>query len=285
MKLGCFFFFKLIFLIFCFINVSYAKSEPLDEKITCLKAVQRLDYDIAIQQCEYEMEKGDMYAAEILGIVYLTGRSGVRDWDLARRSFEQAIEMGNIHANGFLGEIYWHGWGVRKNRQKAEEFFAKCLLEVESDIYDVDISCRAIYAQTLGNYKNKRSDKEKALEEYTKLMLNSEFIYAYDFAKISYSLGKYEDAYAYAEFFMLWAKRYGVIWNLQSKYKSAEEISAKAVNHLSQSKVDIISLDVKHSLYALNKKNNYQTNEITEDLDESNLDVEILERKFIKQYR
>ena len=96
-------------------------------KATCLDLVSHYSFELALQQCENELERGSLVANEILGYIYLKGKSGYRDVDLERRYFEQARKEGIKHASGFLGMIYWQGLGVEVNKDKARGYFMECL--------------------------------------------------------------------------------------------------------------------------------------------------------------
>lgn len=238
------------FLLFCGLLILgvNAVSAELAEKGTCLEYVRKYNYELALQQCEYEADKGSAVAAEILGFVYLKGKSGIRDWDLSRRYFEQARNLGLKHASGFLGMIYWHGLGVKPDERKARAYFNECAeLPPESG----HVTCTALYARTLGTDTNSKEVRAEAVVWYGKLVQSGEYVYLYNLAVAFRNLKKWRDAYVSAEFFKMWAKRYGKLWVLRKKYQVAEEISANALSELSPNEIEELYYEVRHKINSL----------------------------------
>lgn len=220
-------------------------------KATCLDLVSSYSFELALQQCENELERGSLVANEILGYIYLKGKSGYRDVDLARRYFEQARKEGIKHASGFLGMIYWQGLGVEVNKEKARGYFMECLdLSQENKAQN----CAVLYAKTLSAEGNPPQIKAEGILWYGKLIEAGEYVYLYNFAEQAAQLGRWADAYASAEFFKMWAKRYGELWLLRLKYQQAEKISAQALGKLKPRQVEALSLDIKKRLNVLREQ-------------------------------
>lgn len=237
-----------VFLLLLLSNITTASTEFTPNE-NCLETVQKQRFYIAMQQCEYEAEKGDAVAAELLGFMYLKGKGGPRDWNLARRYLEQSINFGNIKASRYLAVIYWNGLGVPKDEEKAKKLFNDCLTYEKN----ADNSCAVQYAKTLSYNTNSLDNREKALEIYQNLIDNEAYEYSYNLAKVALSLKKYNLAYRQSEFFLLWAKRYGNLPVLRTKFYEAEKVSTKASKKISPEELSLGSSWIKARIMDINR--------------------------------
>src|SRR5574343_247658 len=73
-----------VFLLLLLSNITTASTEFTPNE-NCLETVQKQRFDIAMQQCEYEAEKGDAVAAELLGFMYL------KDEEKAKKLFNDCL--------------------------------------------------------------------------------------------------------------------------------------------------------------------------------------------------
>ena len=152
---------KLALFLFSTVLLStYAYAANDNEVDECQSALSKENYDVAFQRCEYEAEKGDALAAEIMGFLYLKGLGTTRDWDLARKYLEQSIDAGNLNASRYLAILYWNGLGVEKSNEKAREYFKDCLVIAK----DKNIDCAVQYAKVLGYNSNPPAIKEEAID-------------------------------------------------------------------------------------------------------------------------
>lgn len=231
------------------ISTTAIASSDFKPDESCQDSVQKQHYDIALQQCEFESEKGDSLASEFLGFMYLKGKGGPRDWNLAKRFLEQSVDQGNVMANRYLAVMYWNGLGVPKDREKAKELFQKC---VNYD-KEKDIACTVQYAKTLSYNTNSIEDKRNALTLYQKLVDHEAYEYSYNYSKLALSLNKYNLAYRQSEFFLLWAQRYGNLAELRTKFRDAENISANAAKKISVEELSIGSSLIKAKIMDINR--------------------------------
>lgn len=215
-----------------FNNLSYAEESIETSK--CINAIKHEHYDIAFQQCEHEADNGDALAAEMLGYMYLKGKGTSRDWNTSRKFLEQSVDLGNNMAYRYLGIIYWNGLGVERNVEKARELFNECVT------YDVsqDISCTLQFAKVLSYNTNSTANKNEALDMYKKLFDNGYYEASVYYARVAHMLKKESEAYRYAEFFMLWVKRYGDLSLLRKNYLEAERIRDSASVNLSSNELN-----------------------------------------------
>lgn len=251
----------------CYLLLIYALSAHIalandipGNNLNCIDSIKAKHFEVAMQQCELETEEGNAAAAEMLGYLFLEGKGGPKDWGLAKRYLEQAVNLGNNNANRYLGVIYWNGLGVKTNHQLAHSYFSRCLSFSKGE----DISCSVQYAKTLSATSNTLEDKIHALEIYEKLLENEAYEYSFNYAKLALALKYYQQAFEYAELFILWAKRYGDLASLRHIYIEAEQISAEAAKNLTDEMLTTGSNNVKNKIQQINHlaNPNYKTVEL-----------------------
>lgn len=86
----------------------------------------------SVGELKNAIEKGDAYAAVLLGDRYFSGLGVERDLELGFAAYRKAIELGwgtepteAAEAAFTLAEAYDYGWGVEENKEKALEFYRK----------------------------------------------------------------------------------------------------------------------------------------------------------------
>lgn len=252
-SLGLVMFAKLALFLFSTVLLStYAYAANDNEVDECQSALSKENYDVAFQRCEYEAEKGDALAAEIMGFLYLKGLGTTRDWALARKYLEQSIDAGNLNASRYLAILYWNGLGVEKSNEKAREYFKDCLVIAK----DKNIDCAVQYAKVLGYNSNPPAIKEEAIDVYNKLIDVEHYEFSYDLASISLNVGKYKQSYKYAEFFIFWVRRYGDIALYSKSVQDSERIKEEARRHLTDADIGECYNWVKDEIYKISQKFN-----------------------------
>ncbi len=226
-------------------------ADVLSDGEKCADAMKNEHYSVAAQQCGTEAEAGDPAAAEILGYIYLKGKSGLRDWDLAKKYLEMAVDGGNITASKYLAVLYWNGLGVERDQQKAMELFADCI-NYENE--HGGVTCKVQLASTLSFGTNSRADHENARDIYRDLVDGKDYGFAVDLAKMDLNLEEYFEAYKYAEFYIWWAKRYGTVSQIQRSMSEGEAVKNAASAHLSDAEVNEAFSWVKERIFAINNE-------------------------------
>ncbi len=86
----------------------------------------------SVGELKNAIEKGDAYAAVLLGDRYFSGLGVERDLEQGFAAYRKAIELGwgtepteAAEAAFTLAEAYDYGWGVEENKEKALEFYRK----------------------------------------------------------------------------------------------------------------------------------------------------------------
>jgi TPR repeat protein len=97
-------------------------AHVLDEGYQAFKAK---DYKKAAELMRPLAEKGDPYAQDALGFLYMGGLGVQQDFSEAARWFRKAAERGYANAQNNLGESYFNGTGVPKSDTKAVEWYRK----------------------------------------------------------------------------------------------------------------------------------------------------------------
>jgi len=218
---------------------------------SCEEAMKHAHYDVAVQQCEYEAEKGSAEAAEYLGYIYLKGKGAPRDWVLAKKYLEQAVDGGVVTASRYLAILYWNGLGVERSRDKAMELFRDCISYEEQN---GGVSCKVQLAQTLSFGTNSQDDHRYAKDIYAGLVENKDYQYSLDLAKMYLTLGNDANAYKYAEFYIWWAKRYGDIEQIRLSMSEASVVKNKAAASLSDNQVNSAYTWVKNEIHKINEE-------------------------------
>lgn len=234
-----------------FFNEAGAVSNELSRVSSCEEAMKQGLYEVAVQQCEYEAEKGSAEASEYLGYMYLKGKGVGRDWGLAKKYLEQAIDGGLITASRYLAILYWNGLGVERSRDKAMDLFRDCMAYEEQNGGD---SCKVQLAQTLSFGTNSEQDHRYAKDLYAQLFEKKDYQYSLDLAKMYLVLGQSANAYRYAEFYIWWAKRYGDIEQLRLSMSDATAVKNKAVVDLTDVQVNDAYTWVKNEIYKINEE-------------------------------
>lgn len=83
------------------------------------KAYRSRDFTTAINEARAAAQKGDAYAALLLGGMYQTGQGVPANSTEATKWFEKAAQGGVPMANGQLARIYGRGEGVARDPEKA----------------------------------------------------------------------------------------------------------------------------------------------------------------------
>ncbi|MGN1393481.1 MAG: tetratricopeptide repeat protein [Succinivibrionaceae bacterium] len=241
--------------LFILCSVAIVESKDFNASEKCLNSVIKGLYDTALQQCEYETYKGNAQAAEMLGYMYLKGRGTSRDWVLSRKFLEKSVDLGNKTAYRYLGIIYWNGLGVPKSYEKARECFEQCIT------YDVnqDLSCTIQFAKVLSYKSNSKDNLREALTIYKKLFDLGVYDIAYYYADVAKKLSMYQDAYKYAEFFLVWAKRYGDLSQLRRNYINAEKIRNEMSAILTDNEINEGFLWMRIKLLQIDSTSNMST--------------------------
>lgn len=232
-------------------SISYAAVSDIADNEKCVEAMQNGHYDVAVQQCEYESEKGNAEAAEILGYIYLKGKSGSRDWGQAKKYLEMALDGGRVTAGKYLAVLYWNGLGVQRSHEKAMELFNDCI-QYERDNGGVD--CKVQLAKTLSFGTNTKDEHRYAKDIYAELVSNGYYEYSLELAKIHKTLGNNDLAYRYAEFFIWWAKRYGTVEHLNLINTEANMVKNSALGALSNNQVNEAYTWVKNEIFRINEE-------------------------------
>ena len=228
-----------------------AVTSELPQVKKCEEAMKQAMYEVAVQQCEYEAEKGSTEAAEYLGYMYLKGKGVARDWGLARKYLEQAVDGGLVTARRYLAILYWNGLGVERSREKAMELFNDCM---SYEMQNGGDSCKVQLAQTLSFGTNSEQDHRYAKDLYAQLFEKKDYQYSLDLAKMYLVLGQNAEAYKYAEFYIWWAKRYGDVEQLRLSMSDATVVKNKAVVNLSDVQVNDAYNWVKNEIYKINEE-------------------------------
>ncbi len=82
-------------------------------------ALQRKDYEAALNKWRPLAEKGDARAQYNLGVMYASGEGVPQDYKEVLKWLKLAAEQGNAEAQTSLGVMYYKGIGVPKDYNEA----------------------------------------------------------------------------------------------------------------------------------------------------------------------
>ncbi|MBD0258164.1 MAG: protein kinase, partial [Cytophagales bacterium] len=103
-----------------------------------------------------------------LGLSYSTGSGVRRNLERAKEYFEKAVAGGYDLANYPLSLMYRTGRGAEKNVQKADEYLTKALPAIVSQANKGEVLPQYYFAETLENGTRDGKDEKGALEWYRK---------------------------------------------------------------------------------------------------------------------
>lgn len=100
-------------------------QETMQEGSRTIDKLVKDCYASAIRCFGWSAQRGDAYAQNELGLIYLKGVGVEKDYSKAFEMFSKAAAQGRNNAEQNLAAMYFNGWGVRQDNAKALEFLHK----------------------------------------------------------------------------------------------------------------------------------------------------------------
>ncbi len=104
-----------------------SETPATDQATAALAKLESGDAAGAIAMLRQAAESGDALAQARLGDLFLTGSGVRRNMDRAFEWYRKAAEAGNAEAQYALAEMYAYGYGVKQDTAKASEWSAKAV--------------------------------------------------------------------------------------------------------------------------------------------------------------
>jgi len=128
-------------------------------------------------------KEGDLKSCVNAGLAYLSGVGVKKDYQKAREYFKKSCDKCQNSGCNYLGDIYANGLGVKKDYKKAYKFYKKAC---ENDYMPACDSLGLLYLNGYGVKK----DSFKAVEYFTNACYENNYMESCNNIAILYMLGK-----------------------------------------------------------------------------------------------
>jgi len=91
----------------------------------CLVAYEKGDFVTAAKCSRIEADQGDIFAQNLLGLMYEKGEGVTQDYAQAVKWYQKAADQGSAGAQSDLGFMYVKGLGVTQDYTQANKWFLK----------------------------------------------------------------------------------------------------------------------------------------------------------------